>query len=96
MRRAMTDILPPTVQWRFDKANLFPNFKRQLWNSERETLEEVIVTAPRAIAPYVDLARLRGIYQRYTARPMQADDEALTIYGVVVLALWLRQLGGAV
>ncbi len=96
MRRAMTDILPPAVQWRFDKANLFPNFKRQLWNSERQMLEEVIVRPPRAIEPYVDLDRLWGIYQRYTARPMQADDEALTIYGTVVLALWLRRLGMAV
>lgn len=96
MRRAMTGILPPAVQWRFNKANLFPNFKRQLWDSERETLEEVIVRAPQAITPYVDLARLWDIYQRYVAQPMQADDEALTIYGAVVLALWLRRLGGAV
>jgi asparagine synthase (glutamine-hydrolysing) len=95
MRRAMTGILPPEVQWRFDKANLFPNFKRRLWDSERTTLEEVIVKDPQTIAPYVDLPRLRGVYQRYAARPTQADDEALTVYGAVVLALWLRRSGMA-
>ena len=93
LRRAMSDILPPAVQWRFDKANLSPNFKRRLLDCERDILEDVILKDARLIADYVDLSGLRTVYQRYSAQPGQKNDEALIVYSAITLALWLRRTG---
>ena len=91
MRRAMAGILPEAVQWRFHKANLSPNFKRRLLDCERETLDEVILRQPQPIQAYVDVPALRAAYRRYACHPMQTEADSLTIYGVVILALWLQQ-----
>jgi asparagine synthase (glutamine-hydrolysing) len=92
MRRAMTNILPVEVQWRTTKANLSPNFKRRLFDCERERLDEVILNDPQVIQEYVDLPALRAAYHRYLSQPT-SDDDALAVYGAVTLALWLRRTG---
>jgi asparagine synthase (glutamine-hydrolysing) len=91
MRRAMDGILPQEVQWRFRKANLSPNFKRRLLDCEQRTLDEVILHDPQIICEYVDVPALRAAYHRYSSQPMQAEADALTIYGVVMLARWLQR-----
>ena len=91
MRRAMAGILPPEVQYRFRKANLSPNFKRGLLNCERKILDEVILHEPHIIQEYVDVPALRAAYHRYSSQPMQAEEDSLTIYGAVILALWLQR-----
>ncbi|MCL4294767.1 MAG: lasso peptide isopeptide bond-forming cyclase [Anaerolineae bacterium] len=91
MRRAMAGILPEAVQWRFGKANLSPNFKRRLLDCDRKTLDAVILHRPELIQAYVDIPVLHAAYQHYTSQPMQAEEDALTIYGVVILALWLQK-----
>jgi len=91
LRRAMMGILPPEVQWRATKSNLSPNFKRRLLDYEQETLEQVILHEPHLIERYIDLPALRKAYRQYSAQPVQSNDEALTVYGAITLALWLRQ-----
>jgi len=91
MRRAMAGILPPEVQYRFRKANLSPNFKRGLLGYERKILDEVILHEPHIIQEYVDVPALRAAYHRYSSQPMQAEEDSLTIYGAVILALWLQR-----
>lgn len=93
MRRAMAGILPPEVQYRFHKANLSPNFKRGLLNHERKILDEVILHEPHIIQEYVDVPALRAAYHRYSSQPMQTVEDSLTIYGAVILALWLQRSG---
>jgi len=93
MRRAMAGILPHEVQWRISKANLSPNFKRRLLDYERETLDEVILNEPQVIEEYVDMPALRAAYARYASQPMHSGQDVLTIYGAVMLALWLRRAG---
>lgn len=88
MRRAMSNILPPEVQWRVHKANLGPNFKRRLLEYERETLEKVI-DEPQIIQPYVDVPALRAAYHRYASQPLQSKKDAITVFATVTLALWL-------
>jgi asparagine synthase (glutamine-hydrolysing) len=91
MRRAMAGILPQEVQWRFHKANLSPNFRRRLLDCERRTLDEVILHEPQIIQEYVDVSALRAAYHRYSSQPMQAGEDSLTIYGAMILALWLQR-----
>jgi len=91
MRRAMAGILPQEVQWRFRKADLSPNFKRRLLDCERRTLDEVILHESQIIQEYVDVPALRAAYHRYSAQPMQAEEDSLTVYGAVILALWLQR-----
>jgi asparagine synthase (glutamine-hydrolysing) len=90
MRRAMAGILPPEIQWRFRKADLSPNFRRRLLDYDRRALDEVILREPQIIQEYMDVPALRAAYDRYTSRPMQAEDDALTVYGAVILVLWLH------
>lgn len=92
MRRAMTDILPPEVQWRVHKANLGTNFKRKLLEYERDTLERVI-NEPQIIEPYVDVPTLRAAYQRYASQPLQSQQDVTTVFATVTLALWLLNSG---
>jgi asparagine synthase (glutamine-hydrolysing) len=92
MRRAMNPMLPAEVCWRVGKADLSPNFKRRLWDHDRDILEDVIVKDPQVLADYVDIAALRAAYRRYVSQPM-AESDALTIHSTVTLALWLRRTG---
>jgi asparagine synthase (glutamine-hydrolysing) len=89
-RRAMEQILPPTVQWRVSKGNLGVNVRRRLLE-ERHILEDVIVRDPGVIEPYIDVSALRAAYRRYLSQPTAASEEDLfTIFLSVNLALWLR------
>lgn len=90
LRRAMTDILPPEVQWRVHKANLAPNFKRKLQEYEKGTLEEVI-NNPQMITPYVDVQAIKAAYNRYSSQPRPSNQDAIALFSVVTLALWLQK-----
>ena len=92
MRRAMTPMLPAEVCWRVGKADLSPNFKRRLWDQDRDILEDVIVKDPQVLADYVDIAALREAYRRYKTQPM-AESDALAIHSTATLGLWLRRTG---
>lgn len=92
LRRAMAGILPPEVEWRTRKANLSANFKRKLLDYERSTLERVILKQPQVIEEYVDVPALQDAYHRYARHPLEREQDAFTIYGVVILARWLDQI----
>lgn len=91
LRSAMTNILPPEVQWRVNKSNLSPNFNRRLLESERKTIEAVI-NQPQVIQPYVNLPALRAAYDRYASQPQERGQDAISILSPITLALWLHQL----
>jgi asparagine synthase (glutamine-hydrolysing) len=90
MRRAMQGALPDEVRWRATKANLTPNFSRNLLGRDRDLLEEVVVGQPGLIEEYVDIPALRSAYRRCVAEPASTTD-ALAVFGAVVLALWLQR-----
>ena len=89
MRRAMSGDLPEGVRWRSTKANLGPNFKRRLFEQDRNIVAEVL-EHPEVIEEYVDITALRQAHARFIAAPTSESD-ALTIYSTVVLALWLQR-----
>ncbi|NET04898.1 MAG: lasso peptide isopeptide bond-forming cyclase [Symploca sp. SIO2B6] len=90
LRFAMTDILPPEVQWRVSKGRLGYNFDRRLLEVEGKTLKEVI-NQPQAIESYVNIPVLRSAYERYISQSQEIEDEPMTLMTGVVLALWLNQ-----
>lgn len=90
LRRAMAGVLPEEVRWRASKANLAPNFGRQLLGNDRNLLTEVILEQPGVIEEYVDVPALRRAYDRYVTQPGSQAD-ALTVYGAVMLGLWLQR-----
>ncbi|NEO97790.1 MAG: lasso peptide isopeptide bond-forming cyclase [Symploca sp. SIO2E9] len=89
LRFAMTEILPPEVQWRVSKGRLGYNFNRKLLEVEAKTLKEVI-NQPQAIEPYVNLPVLRSAYERYASQPQEIEDEPITLMTGVILALWFN------
>jgi asparagine synthase (glutamine-hydrolysing) len=93
-RRAMGNILPPSVQWRTDKGNLGRNIRYRLFE-ERKTLDSVIIDDPSLIEMYVDVLALQTAYARFLDKPADCnEDDLFTIYLTVSLALWLRQSEG--
>jgi asparagine synthase (glutamine-hydrolysing) len=90
MRRAMKGLLPEDVRWRSSKANLAPNFTRQLLERNRSVLGEVLGEQSGLIEDYVDVPTVRRAYDRYVANP-ESERDALTVYRAVVLALWLQR-----
>jgi asparagine synthase (glutamine-hydrolysing) len=88
MRRAMEGILPKEIQWRGDKTDHSASFDRGLLEFERERLENVILKNPEVIKKYVNLTALREAYCRYVTGKVTAS-EAVTIWKVLSLALWL-------
>lgn len=91
MRRGMDGILPPAVQWRYDKANLSPNFTRRLAECEQETMDRTVLGDAQAIGEYVDLPSLRRAHQRYAEPSSRNAQDAHTIYRAVVLNRWLHE-----
>lgn len=92
LRRAMTDILPPEVQWRVHKANLGANFKRKLIEYEHETLNN-LYNQPQIIKPYVNLSTLQADYRQYSSQPMQSQQEVINVFATVTLNKWLQKFG---
>jgi asparagine synthase (glutamine-hydrolysing) len=93
LRRAMSGVLPESVQWRVTKANLSPNFYTRLLDGDRQVLEDVILTDGATIEPYVDLAALRRAYDEYGANPLKRHDDSVNVFAAVNLAIWLRTTG---
>ena len=89
LRRAMQGILPPEIQWRDSKANLSPNFYRNLLALGREMLDRILVEDATAIEGFVDMAALNTIHQRYIKCP--ANRDAMTLFVAAGLTTWLRQ-----
>jgi asparagine synthase (glutamine-hydrolysing) len=93
MRRAMTDILPPEIQWRGGKSNLGPSFVNGMLVFERERLDEVLQKNPTFIENYIDLAAIRSAYQQFISNKVPDNNDVLAIYRAVSLALWLQRTG---
>jgi asparagine synthase (glutamine-hydrolysing) len=90
LRRAMTGILPPDVQWRANKGNLSPNFHRRLLDFERQRLEEVSLGCSPDLARFFDESALESTYREYEKNHVRSQGESIQLFAAVNLALWLR------
>ena len=91
MRRAMRGILPPEVEQRVVKGNMSSNFQIRLFELERKRLEELFFTDATIIGPYVDLQKLRDMYEQFIRSPQSSSQQALVLFQVAGLASWLRR-----
>jgi asparagine synthase (glutamine-hydrolysing) len=91
LRRAMQGILPPEVQWRNNKADLSPNFRRNLLTLDRWTVERILAEDEKIIKEFVDVAALDRLYQRY--RKSTSNSDSMTLFLAVTFAAWMRQSG---
>ena len=93
LRRAMEGILPETVRWRPGKANLSPNFFNRLVDRDQQMLESVILDDPSEIEPYLDIPLLREAYEAYHKNPIGRQQDSMSIFSAVNLAIWLKTAG---
>jgi asparagine synthase (glutamine-hydrolysing) len=89
LRRAMQGILPPEIQWRESKANLSPNFYRNLLILGKGSLDKILTEDLDAVGDYINKAALSEVYSRYIEHPSNSD--AMTLFLALTFAAWVRQ-----
>lgn len=89
LRRAMENILPKEVQWRRNKSNLGPNFRRNLIKYEKNAIENLLYKNPALINKYVDLNKLKEIYDLYKSG--KNLKHATKVWRPLNLALWQQK-----
>lgn len=95
LRRAMQDVLPPSIQWRRDKLDFGANFLRGLLEHDGKSLRDALAQADN-VAPYLDVEALRALGQRLIeGRSANATRDGSAVWQIVLLSLWLRQSGFA-
>lgn len=93
LRKAMEGILPEEVQWRFFKQDYLPPLQKNL-SSEMKFLEKVVYNNNRILEDYVDMDKLRRIYDNYEAqkgRAVSVKDivNSIDLWLVTILYVWL-------
>lgn len=91
LRRAMADILPEDIRWRYTKANFNPSILHGLLNHEQGTLERVVHSELQIIEPYVNIPEVRAAYHRFSSQRSHRMIDSQTVYSAVILALWLQR-----
>jgi asparagine synthase (glutamine-hydrolysing) len=93
MRRALAGIVPPQIQWRRDKADLSPNFTRRLFEADRETLQDVVVSRIGRLQEYVQVGAVREAYDRWSKEPRGHGQDGLMLFSIATLAFWFDAAG---
>ncbi len=90
LRQAMATILPEKVCWRISKANLSPNFNRNLPLLGKEYIETALYASHQPIAEFADLRVLRAAYQDLQQPDSwRQGEKALQLYTATCLNQWL-------
>ena len=87
-RRALVGCLPPEVQWRRDKSNLAPSLRRSLLTFDRAVLEDTCADDPPLISDYVDIEKLRELYQQCRDG---RDSGEFVLFKAALLRCWLAR-----
>lgn len=90
-RRALEDVMPRDIAWRFGKSCLGANFRRGIRTDDRELIEDVIFKEPGGLSNYIDINALRATYHRF--REEENSREDVPIWRAATLGLWLRHTG---
>jgi asparagine synthase (glutamine-hydrolysing) len=91
MRRAMEGILPPSVQWRPDKANLHQGFEHGLRTFGRTFFDGVILGDSKELECFLDMEAVRGLYARFAAGEAIDEDDVNMLWRAASVGLWLRR-----
>ncbi|HNQ16041.1 MAG TPA: asparagine synthase-related protein, partial [Pyrinomonadaceae bacterium] len=90
LRRAMTGILPPKIQWRRDKANIGLSFKLNLLKFGRGEIEEAVGPGRRLLEPFFRMEMLDSALLKYEKDPLGRDGEPMLLLTAAHLSNWLR------
>lgn len=88
MRRAMSGILPKTIQWRKSKGNISFNFNRSFIR-EIEILDNQIVRNTHLIEGYVDINKIQEIYNDFKKGNTK---DTIYLWHALILSLWLSSI----
>ncbi len=91
MRRAMTGILPPEIQWRPGKTDMTPSFNYGFLKFGRGLMKKFIIDDPETIVDYIDIKSLREAHGRFL-NSQASDNDIMAIQRSVSLALWLQKI----
>lgn len=92
MRNAMDGILPKSLQWRPDKANMHPGFEYSFKTYDKYPTKLVLFEKPEILAEYVDILALQEKYHRFMAGDATVS-EVNAVWRAVSLGLWLQYTG---
>lgn len=87
-RRALSDLLPPAVRHRTDKANLGPAFRHALLETAADDIDRILAEDGHHIRRYVDVDATRAQFS--DCRAGKASPEPLSfIWRATLLARWM-------
>jgi len=87
LRHAMDKLLPREIQWRPSKSNLGPGFVRNLATHDGPLIETVLTNPPYDLGQFVDVSKLRRVFERFKCHPTTGD--AMVLWRAVNVALWI-------
>jgi asparagine synthase (glutamine-hydrolysing) len=96
LRDSMAGVVPEEIRWRYSKADFRPFIKSGLLRpSNLLVLQEMLAGKPAYLEPYLDTARLDGLYQRFASGAFCSTEEVEILYRAAMLLNWLAagQLG---
>ncbi|MEA5466121.1 lasso peptide isopeptide bond-forming cyclase [Leptothoe sp. PORK10 BA2] len=98
MRHGLNTILPKTIQWRGDKANMSANFLNGLLNINRPLFEQVLNRDQHLVLKYINPDTWHSAWQRLKQYPgsnktiNSTTKDNLIVWRATVLALWLQRM----
>ncbi|MDI6644199.1 MAG: lasso peptide isopeptide bond-forming cyclase [Methanobacteriaceae archaeon] len=87
LRKSMTNILPPEIQWRRKKTNFSPVYERNLL-IEKEIIEDIFKNENNFINQYFDLEVLKEIYYKFTSG--YDSENFFAIWISVLINIWKK------
>lgn len=95
MRRALRNILPEKICGRGGKSRLGANFTYGLLEHHRDVLDDFVLSCEDTQGHYVNCFALHECHNKYvsTEGAKNSQDEALNIFVIATLTLWLGKSG---
>ena len=91
LRDAMKNMLPEENQWRPDKMNFRPYYKRNLLLFEKDRLDDIIFSKNKNIEEFVDINIIKNFYKKY--EDGKADFNSIYwLWSVCILSLWVKSI----
>jgi len=88
MRKAMEGILPPSIQWRPGKTDMYPGWAYAYRTHENGRVEALLSNPNPTVRRYLNPDRVREVHAKFMAA--EADnDEVLALWRAISLVLWL-------
>jgi asparagine synthase (glutamine-hydrolysing) len=94
-RYAMQDVLPTDVQWRTDKARLGEVIKTNMFKYKSKDLEKITRPDVEKLSEYINVDKLRAVYQSCLASPRKKEQEVLLVLTSSYLLNWFERYQGA-